>query len=404
MSCLYQCRFAVIVAICLAGIGLATAQEPASKPQPSRRPAASAEQVAAWIRGLDADEFFIRETAMLSLLDAGPPVLPALKPVLTAGSLEATSRALFIVRRIGLTADIDTQDQAGRLLAELAGRMEAPALARRAAAALEELTHERSARALSELEALGAKTMRGQVAGGIVFDEPAVWLEIGEAFRGEEHDLRRLKWLVDVPVLILNGKQVTDGWIKQAAAMPGVQELHIFHSSITNEGLAPLADHTALRQVGIYYVKIGEAALQPLTKMPLLSYVKLYGTQVTQEQSEEFKATSGLGVDRRRGAFLGIGSHAPDGTCLISTIHKGSPADKAGLLEDDIIIRFGGSRVSDFNSLMELISVRDADEEVDVEVARRMIDDQGNLSLRTIQTKVKLAPWDVEAAVRNPRR
>ena len=59
--------------------------------------------------------------------------------------------------------------------------------------------------------------MRGQVAGGIVFDEPAIWLEVGEGFFGEEHDLRRLKWLVEVPVLILNGKQVTDGWIKQAA-------------------------------------------------------------------------------------------------------------------------------------------------------------------------------------------
>jgi len=341
---------------------------------------------------------------MLNLLDTGPSVLPALKPVLTAGSLEATSRALFIVRKIGLTADIDTQDEAGKLLAELAGRMEAPALARRAAAALEELTHERSARALSELESLGAKTMRGQVAGGIVFDEPAVWLEIGEAFLGEEHDLRRLKWLVDVPVLILNGKQVTDSWINQAAAMSSVQELHIFHSSITNDGLAPLATQGTIKQIGIYYTKVTDEVLEPLTKMPLLSYVKLYGTKVSPEGKEKFNTGSGLGVDYRRGAFLGVGCRDTDGTCLISTIHKGSPADKAGLLEDDIIVRFGETRVTDFNSLMELISVRDADEEVDVEVARRMIDDQGNLSLRTISTKLKLAPWDVEAAVRNPRR
>jgi len=399
-------RFTAIMAAWLAVISVAVAQDPALKPAPSpRRPAATSEQVAAWIRELDADEFFVRETAMLNLLDAGPPVLSALKPVLTAGSLEATSRALFIVRRIGLTADIDTQDEAGRLLADLSARMEAPTLARRAAAALEELTHERSARALSELEALGAKILRGQVAGGIVFDEPAMWIELGEAFRGEEHDLRRLKWLVDIPVLILSGKQVTDGWIKQAAAMPAVQELHIFHPSISDAGLTPLAQQTTLKQVGLYYTKVGDAVLEPLVKMPLLSYVKLYGTKVTAEGLEKFKAASGLDADYRRGAFLGVGcNRVTDGTCLISTIHKGSPADKAGLLEEDTIVRFGGSAVTDFNSLMELISARDADEEVDVDVARRMIDDQGNLSLRTISTKVKLAPWDIEAAVRNPRR
>src|SRR5689334_9973100 len=169
----YSQRLIAITAACLVVISGLFAQESTPKqPAPApRRPAPTSEQIAAWIRELDADEFFTRETAMLNLLDGGPQVLPAIKPLLTAGSLEATSRALFIVRKIGLTADIDTQDEAGRLLADLATRMEAPALARRAAAALEELTQERSARALSELEALGAKTLRGQVAGGIVFDE-----------------------------------------------------------------------------------------------------------------------------------------------------------------------------------------------------------------------------------------
>src|SRR5262249_48924859 len=65
------------------------------------------QRFASRIRDLDATEFLTRETAMLQLLEAGPAVLPALRPVLTGGSLEATSRALFIVRQVGLAADLD---------------------------------------------------------------------------------------------------------------------------------------------------------------------------------------------------------------------------------------------------------------------------------------------------------
>src|SRR6478672_11649129 len=95
-----------------------TPATPAARPGATGKPATvqrvqpTSEQIAAWIRELDADEFLTRETASLQLLEAGPAVLPALKPVLTGGSLEATSRALFVVRQIGLAADIDTQDQA----------------------------------------------------------------------------------------------------------------------------------------------------------------------------------------------------------------------------------------------------------------------------------------------------
>jgi len=201
---------------------------PGQKAEATDKPAASKEQIAAWIRELDADEFFTRETATLQLLEAGPTVLTALGPVLNGGTLEATSRALFIVRQLGVAADIDTQDQSGQLLAELASRTEAPGLARRAAAALEELAQQRSANALSELEQLGAKIARSQISGGLVLDEPVLSIHIGDAFHGEERDLRRLKWVTEVPVLILQGKRVTDGWIKQAAAMPSIEELHLY--------------------------------------------------------------------------------------------------------------------------------------------------------------------------------
>src|SRR5262249_22505266 len=106
----------------------------------------------------------------------------------------------------------------------------------------------------------------------------------------------------------------------------------------------------------------------------------------------------------RRGAFLGVGGMDLDGTCLISTIHDNSPAAKAGLLREDIIIRFGKDKVGNFSSLTELISQCDVGDEVEIEVSRRTTDDQGIPVLRAVTVKVQLAPWEVEPAVRNSRR
>ena len=151
-----------------------------------------------------------------------------------------------------------------------------------------------------------------------MLDEPVLSIHIGDAFHGEERDLRRLKWVTEVPVLILQGKRVTDGWIKQAAAMPSMEELHLYQAQISDTGLTVLADDgvkdpaaapagpkgSKLKQIGIYYTPIGEAALAPLAKLPLLGFVKLYGTRVTKAGVEKFKATSGV-ADRLspRGIF-----------------------------------------------------------------------------------------------------
>ena len=392
------CRSFCLAALILAGSGgIARADEPAAAPKPKP----TSQQIAAWIAALDADEFHDRETAMLQLLEAGPSVLTALRPVLTGGSLEATSRAFFVVRQLGLSDSDEAQEQAAQLLADLASRAEAPALARRASAALAELTQQRSDRALTELENLGAKVTR-LPAGGLPFEEPVQSIELGEGFQGTQDDLRRLKWIVDVPLLLLTGKQATDDWIKQAAKMPSLERLHLYQARITDSGLNPLAESATLRELGVYYTPVGDAILTPLKKLPLLSFVKLYGTKVRVDTVEKYREASGVAVDFRRGAFLGVGCQNTE-PCIISTIHAGSPAAKAGLLQGDTILRFAAKPIKNFDALTELIRKCDVDDEVEIEVLRQVQED-GQIVHRRIPAKLKLAPWDLEAAVRNPRR
>jgi hypothetical protein len=371
-------------------------------PAPAVRPIqATPEQVSAWIRELDADEFDTRETATLNLWAAGSTVLPSLRPVMSKGTLEATTRALFVVRQLGLAANLDAQDEAGQLLNQLAEQTESPSLARRAAATLADLTAQRSAQAVAALEELGAKISRMQLDVNNPLDERVDSIEIGEKFQGDESDLRRLKWIIEVRTLLLNGPQVVDDWIKRAVVMPGLEELHIYRAKISDESLQALSDHPSLRTLGVYNTPIHDTALKPLEKLPLLSFVKLYGTRVSQEASDKFEADSGLTIDFRKGAFMGVGGQPIEGRCLITTVHRGSPADKAGIQPNDTIVRFGGAEVTSFNKLTELIAPREFGDEVEVEILRPVLD--GQIPYQTLTAKVTLGGWEADTAMQNAR-
>jgi len=388
-----KCRWTVAIAAVLALSGGLAAQQPRSEEQ----------RLAELARQLDADEFLSREHATESLLKAGPLAFPALRSVLKDGSLEATSRAFYILRELGLAAKFEENDEAWSLLNELAARKEVPTIARRAEATLAELTRRRSAQAQSELEALGAKIGRNDL-NGLRADEPISFVEIGPEFRGQAQDLWRLKWLIEVPQVVFAGEKATDEWIKRAAAMPGLEELHVYGGRLTDAALAPLADHATLDQLGIYYTPLGDAALSVLEKLPKLSFVKLYGTQVTAKRAGELTAAApGLAVDFRRGAFLGVGCSRLDGTCTISSVHLGSPAQKAGLAESDIIVRFGRSTITTFDTLTELIRQNAAGDEVEIEVSRRSIDENGNQQTRSVVAKVTFTAWEQKQAVEQPR-
>jgi S1-C subfamily serine protease len=90
-----------------------------------------------------------------------------------------------------------------------------------------------------------------------------------------------------------------------------------------------------------------------------------------------------------------------DNACLLSTVHVGSPAEKAGLVPDDTLLRFGDSKVTDFKALTALISELNVGDTVEVEVERQVEDAAGDVRKKNVVTKVTFGPWPVEVAVRN---
>jgi serine protease Do len=73
---------------------------------------------------------------------------------------------------------------------------------------------------------------------------------------------------------------------------------------------------------------------------------------------------------RKRGPYIGVHLNEDEGECRIVKVDKDSPAEKAGLKPDDVVIRFGKDRVEDLEDLLMLLKEHKPGDEVPIHVRR----------------------------------
>lgn len=411
-------RWGLLAAACgLLGPAWVQAQEPPAPatPQANQVPAAvkpgpppSAAAIARWLAELDSDVFDSRENATASLVGAGLPAIGPLKKVLLeSGSLEVTTRGLHVLRELGLSTDLDTQDAARTALEELA--RDPTSVGRRATSAIAWLNEQRSTQTIAALEKLGAVINKTQSIEELGIVEEVDGIQIDDGWQGTEGDFRRLKWLQNVDKLVLVGDKIDDAILPHVATMPGLKRLHLFRTKVTERGMAAIGSLNSLHEIGIYYSPLGDGAVAPLKGLKGLTSVKLYGTKISPAAKSELVAALGLdpkrGMDYRRGAFLGVSCQTLGQQCELATVHPGSPAEKAGLKAGDILVTFAGKNVADYEGLTAVISEYGVGDTVEVEYLRRTIDESGHDSgEQALKCKVTLAGWDVELVQRQPTR
>lgn len=361
----------------------------------SNQPPATPEQLAKWAMELDHDSFVVREDATHYLIAAGAPAIEHCRKVLRQPNPETGSRALHILHQLALSSDVDALEQARAALEEVSRGKTSP-LRARAEEALAQLNAQKQALTLSELEALGARVRRTQVFNGAGVDEVISSLEIGSEWRGTDQDFRRLRWLADVRQVAIVGNRVTDAALPHIASMKGLRSFQAYRADITDAGLKSLAPCEQLEDVGLYYIPLSNASLEVLKGLKSLTNVRAYGTKATRAVAVELQQGMGAGkVDFRDGAFLGVGCITVDTNCAISRVHSGSPADKAGIRQDDIVLSFNGEAVPDFETLTTLIGKLEANDTAEVIVRRVSLDDDGRPVHKSQTIKVKLAEWPV---------
>ncbi|HTU23084.1 MAG TPA: S1C family serine protease [Gemmataceae bacterium] len=76
------------------------------------------------------------------------------------------------------------------------------------------------------------------------------------------------------------------------------------------------------------------------------------------------------GDRKKSGSYLGVHLNRHTRDCRIAEVEKGSPAEKAGLKVNDVVLRFGKEIVDDFNDLMDLIAESEPGQEVSIQVRR----------------------------------
>ncbi len=76
------------------------------------------------------------------------------------------------------------------------------------------------------------------------------------------------------------------------------------------------------------------------------------------------------GGRKRSGPYLGVRLNEDDRECRIVEVDKDSPAEKAGLKANDVVIHFDKARVEDLDDLLILIDKHKPGDEVPIRVRR----------------------------------
>jgi serine protease Do len=77
-----------------------------------------------------------------------------------------------------------------------------------------------------------------------------------------------------------------------------------------------------------------------------------------------------FGRGRANAPYLGIRREDDASNCKVREVIAGQPAEKAGLLAGDVIVKFDGKKIADYDDLLDALGKKKADDEVDVEVER----------------------------------
>lgn len=332
----------------------------------------SAESLQTWVAGLKSTQFEVREQSHWRLRQAGSVAIESLEQnIRDADDEETRARCLDILSRLSFGTDTDTEERAAAALDRLA---EGEAV--RAGLVRSHLTRLAKIRNDQALERLTEKGMRYEHNG-----LGSYWLTFDEQWKGDEQDLRRLRFLSHADRIHISCEQADDRWIEHLKGLE-VSYLDIKRTKITDAGIRRLRE---LRLPLVYLILkhvegITDASIDDLAALETLSDLRVYGTRMSAEGAERLMAKSlelsqfgsrvELSLDHRDGAFLGVSCNGHPLGCLITQVNPNTAAARGGIETGDVVTHYRGSSVMDFTSLTHLIARNRVGDEVEIDLAR----------------------------------
>jgi hypothetical protein len=382
----------------------------------------SAEQLAEWLRDLDAEEFMLREEANRNLIAAGDAAIDVLAQGALSSSPEAAWRASTALEAIALAGNEATLKRVSAALVQLSqrGKPGAKLLAANLRGKQMQVRHDKAA---AKIRSLGGKLtgeeeshfigIEGFIGGVLpVLVDGAV--EVGfEGIVERPIAPQPEEAIEDEPSPALGAKvqkeEVTDPDPPPALAEAGgpvpveeptgigepfvgqdlvaevlggeIGEVAVDVPAETlvldaawrggDKGLAALAELPSIVSLSLSDAKLTDAALVHIAALPRLAQLSLEGkTGITADGLGKFrKSRPGMQIFARGEALMGVNAEM-SGPCVLSSVAAGSGAFDAGLRPGDELLSVGGRKVSDFSDLTIAVFTRKAGEKLQVEYRR----------------------------------
>ncbi|MCH9654038.1 MAG: PDZ domain-containing protein [Planctomycetes bacterium] len=290
----------------------------------AEEPAKLPQQAIEYILDLESEDFQTREKATRTLPDYGEPVIEPLMKVTRGDSLEASVRAILVLEQIYVKGKENSVAKAEDALDQLT-RAKNPSVAIRAEEAIDRHADIRKKRAVREIKKMGGN------------------------------------------VRLWTAKSIAEAQAS-SRAVPGQVRFIVLGARWTGK------EHGLrfLKRVGrfeaLYLIKG-----HPFTGPAMDDLVK--GLSGTPHQIRDSEAMLGIGNG---------GNFNERGGCIVGGVTEGLAAQKAGIRTDDIIVKFDGQPVPNFEGLVTLIGKKAAYDTVEVELFR-------DRKLKTL--KVTLSSW-----------
>jgi hypothetical protein len=318
---------------------------------------------------LNSPRFSDREAASRELIAARAPAVAVLLEVAKEGSLEAAVRAVGILEAIYVSSGDFEESATEQLLCEFDDLIRAYLWVDLREA---QTTADAAEFALDELERIG---------------RPAV-AERADVVLQSHYEIRERRAISEIERLhgktIFGGPPPTSFWNPRANPAP-----------LPNEPQRDAAKGRGELTMVIIGPKWsgGDDGLKHVARLKRLhSLYRIEGKQVTDNGMMRLRAAlPGLEIQVRAAAKLGI-EHRPDlmspgveQGCMIESVKPGEAAANAGLRSRDVILRFAGQTVVNFDSLIEILHHYNPGDTVEATISR-------NEDLKTVQ--LTLTGWD----------
>lgn len=385
---------AAILTAATIGVFLFAASSSAQQPPAPMGPP-TVEKLQQQIQNLKNPSYRTRQMAIWYLEQYPIQALPLLRAAGKTTDLNIGAEIVGMLSSQALLTDTKISVEAHEALKEIAGGTQSvTAVSQLAIDALDGIADRQELLAYQALTELNVEidnlrlningAMQNEAGGG------ATILHVKDDFLGNDEQLRMFRFLRSVDTAYLEGPAVSERMLREVLAMPGIKRLVLKGPAINKAMLQAIFDVRELEHLELVYAPVDDEIVDTLVDLPLVGSLRLFGTQISREGATRLKKElDGLDIYIARGGFLGVSTIQSD--LRVTKVLKGSGAEKAGILEDDIITHVNKKPIKVFDQLRAELANFSPGEKVEVVVERRELSE-----LKTLTVDVTLGVQETQ--------